>query len=302
MDISHYWSILVEKLTTWTEAAVAGLPNLVVAIAILAVFLVAAQLMKQVVRKVARKVSEAEAIARLMTTIAKYAVIIIGVVIALGVLGLQKTVFSLLAGAGILGLALGFAFQDLAANFIAGIAMGLRKPFDVGDVVKTNDEMGKVKEINLRNTVIESFSGQLVIVPNREVFENVLINYSAKGQRRVELAVGVSYDTDLEMATRVAKEAINSLDVLAKDKSVDVFAQEFGGSSIDFSVRYWIDYPEQASYPAAVHAGVVAIKKAFDEHGIDIPFPIRTLDFSLTEQSAGRMVVEQKLEEVGAAA
>lgn len=300
MDLGHYWSILLEKLTTWTEAAVAGLPNLVIAVAVFAVFVVASRLVAKLVRRVADNVSEAEAIVRLMTAITKYAVIIVGAVVALGILGLQKTVFSILAGAGIIGLAIGFAFQDMAANFIAGIVMGVRKPFDVGDVVHTNGHMGTVKSINLRNTLIETFSGQLVIVPNRDVFENALVNYSIKGLRRVELAVGVAYDTELDTATRVAKEAIGQLDFLADETAVDVFAQEFGGSSIDFTVRYWIAYPGDVGYPAAVHAGVLAIKKAFDEHGIDIPFPIRTLDFSLTEDSAARMVVERKAEEVGA--
>lgn len=300
MDLGHYWSILLEKLTTWTEAAVAGLPNLVIAVAVFAVFVVASRLVAKLVRRVADNVSEAEAIVRLMTAITKYAVIIVGAVVALGILGLQKTVFSILAGAGIIGLAIGFAFQDMAANFIAGIVMGVRKPFDVGDVVHTNGHMGTVKSINLRNTLIETFSGQLVIVPNRDVFENALVNYSTKGLRRVELAVGVAYDTELDTAARVAKEAIGQLDFLADETAVDVFAQEFGGSSIDFTVRYWIAYPGDVGYPAAVHAGVLAIKKAFDEHGIDIPFPIRTLDFSLTEDSAARMVVERKAEEVGA--
>lgn len=300
MDLGHYWSILLEKLTTWTEAAVAGLPNLVIAVAVFAVFVVASRLVAKLVRRVADNVSEAEAIVRLMTAITKYAVIIVGAVVALGILGLQKTVFSILAGAGIIGLAIGFAFQDMAANFIAGIVMGVRKPFDVGDVVHTNGHMGTVKSINLRNTLIETFSGQLVIVPNRDVFENALVNYSIKGLRRVELAVGVAYDTELDTAARVAKEAIGQLDFLADETAVDVFAQEFGGSSIDFTVRYWIAYPGDVGYPAAVHAGVLAIKKAFDEHGIDIPFPIRTLDFSLTEDSAARMVVERKAEEVGA--
>ncbi len=302
MNIQDIYGILVDKLTSWAEAAVAGLPNLVVAVAVLALFVVAGRLTSGLVRRIAKEVSEAEAIVRLMTRLTRYAIVVLGFIVALGILGLQKTVFSVLAGAGVVGLAIGFAFQDLAANFIAGIVMGLRKPFDVGDIIRTNDHMGTVRAINLRNTLLETFSGQLVIVPNKEVFENPLVNYSAEGLRRVEIEVGVAYDSDLERAAAIVREAVEHLDFLAPDTDVTVVAEEFGGSSINFTVRYWIEYPGEVGYPAARHAGIVAIKKAFDEHEIDIPFPIRTLDFSLTEDTAARFYMERAKEPSAVAA
>ncbi len=288
MDIQNLWQLITEKLTGWLETAVAGLPNFVVAVVVVVAFAILAGWASKLTARLADRVSETKAITRLAGTIVKYGVIAVGLVVALGVLGLQKTVFSLLAGAGVVGLAIGFAFQDLAANFIAGIVMGIRKPFEIGDVVQTIDFTGTVKEINLRNTLIETFDGQLVLIPNRKVFENPLTNYSRLGTRRVDLEVGVGYDTNLAEATKVAKRAIESLDFLAPDKSVDVVAKAFGGSSIDFSVRYWIEYPGDISYPAAIHEGVLAIKRAFDEHEIDIPFPIRTLDFSMSKDDAMR--------------
>ena len=296
MDIQASLEPLVDKLQGWLEGAIALLPNLLVAMLVLAVFVAVAGIAKKVATRVSESMGANVAITRLMATIFKYAVIAAGFLVALGVVGLQKTVVSLLAGAGVLGLAVGFAFQDLAANFIAGIAMGFRKPFDIGDVIRTSSYFGEVMAINLRNTVIRDFDGQRIIIPNREVFENALINYSANGERRVEVEVGVGYDEDLESATRIAREAIESLDARAQDSTVQVIAHEFGGSSINFKIRFWIDYPDQ-SYPAAQHDAVVAIKKAFDAHEIGIPFPIRTLDLSGVDKHFHPLMVDREVVE-----
>ena len=104
----------------------------------------------------------------------------------------------MLAGAGVLGLALAFAFQDIAANFMSGIFISFRKPINIGDIVKIKDYMGKVTEINLRDSVIRTFQGQLVIIPNKDIFQNAIENYSMWGKRRIDLAVGISYGDDLD--------------------------------------------------------------------------------------------------------
>lgn len=118
------------------------------------------------------------------------------------------------------------------------------------------------------------------MIPNKEVFEKPLVNYSMSAKRRIDIEVGVTYETDLEKAVEVATGAIEELDFLLEGEPVEVLARGFGGSSIDFSVRYWIDVEGEVAYPRARHAGVLAIKRAFDANGIEIPFPIRTLDLS----------------------
>lgn len=299
MDIQTTIQPLVDKLQSWVEGAIALLPNLAVAVVIVLVFAGLARVAKKLATRLAEQMGANVAITRLMATIFQYAVIIGGFLVALGIVGLQKTVVSLLAGAGVIGLAVGFAFQDLAANFIAGVAMGFRKPFEIGDVIDTGDYSGSVVAINLRNTIIRAFDGQRIIIPNKEVFENALINYTANGERRVEVEVGVGYQTDLEMATEVAREAVEQLDLRAQDSDVQILAHEFGGSSIDFKVRFWIAYPDQ-SFPSAQHQAVLAIKKAFDQNEIDIPFPIRTLDFSGVDRAFQPVVLDRDMAEAAA--
>jgi small-conductance mechanosensitive channel len=199
--------------------------------------------------------------------------------IALDFVGLTGTVTSLLAGAGIVGLAIGFAFQDMTENLIAGIAMGIRKPFQIGDVIKTDDVFGTVKTINLRNTLIETFFGQLEIVPNKILFRNILTNFTINGIRRIQIPVGISYGDDPEKARDVIVEEINKLDFVIKPEETDVFAEGFGESSVNLLLWFWIDYPGEPGFMVARHQAVVTVKKALEKADILIPFPIRTLDF-----------------------
>lgn len=292
MDLQATLDPLVEKLDSWLDGAIAMLPNLTVALITLAIIVFLSRVARRVTANVGMRLGTNEAIRRLLSTIVQYTVILGGFVIALGILGLQKAVVSILAGAGVAGLAIGFAFQDLAANFIAGIAMGIRQPFQIGDMIKTADFQGHVETINLRNTILRLLDGRRVIVPNRMVFENPLINYHAHGSRRVEFGVGVAYGTPLDEATSVAREAIESLDIRDPDHDVQIVAHGFGGSSIDFLVRFWIPFPANDFFRAQ-HEGILAIKRAFDEHDISIPFPIRTLDFGRAASEDGALVLKR---------
>lgn len=216
-----------------------------------------------------------------MASIFKVIVLCVGLFIALDFMGLKGTVTSLLAGAGIVGLAIGFAFQDMTENLIAGIAMGIRKPFKAGDVIETDDVFGSVHSINLRNTLIESFYGQLILVPNKVLFRNVLKNYTTLGVRRIEVPVGISYGDDIEKAKEVIVDKINEFDFVIRKDETAVYAEGFGDSSINLLVWFWIKYPGEPDFMTVRHKGVVAVKQALDAADISIPFPIRTLDFGI---------------------
>ncbi|WP_269540072.1 mechanosensitive ion channel family protein [Cerasicoccus fimbriatus] len=281
-DVEHFADLLIGKLAHWLETGVSMIPNLVIASIVVAVFFILGNVINKTLQKVFGRVFDSRAISDLMATIGKVLIIAVGFFLALDLIGLQKAVFSLLAGAGIIGLALGFAFQDLAENLLAGLMLGVRKPFQPGDLIKSNDIFGHVERLNLRNTIVRDFDGQIIYIPNKEVFKNVLENFSQSGKRRITIGVGVSYGENLDHVEDTLRKTIEGLNFLADDKPVDIWALEFGDSSINFSVRYWINYPDgDTSYYAAIHHGVKAIKDAFDDEGIVIPFPIRTLDFGI---------------------
>lgn len=277
--IDKFWQLINEKLEGWLEAGIKLLPNIMVAILLAVVFGLLAKYVGRAAQKILHAALESEQIANLLASIIKVLVLFAGLFVALEFLGLSGTVMSLLAGAGIVGLALGFAFQDMAENLIAGIAMGIRKPFQIGDVIEADNVFGTVKIINLRNTLVETFYGQIEIIPNKILFRNILTNYTSTGVRRIELPVGISYGDDPDKAVSVIKEAINACDFVIKPEETDVFAEKFADSSINLLVWFWIDYPGETGFMQARHRAVVEIKQALERADILIPFPIRTLDF-----------------------
>ena len=270
--------VATTKVMQWAHDLAEMLPNMVLALVIFVLTVLFSYLISSIGKKTVTRVSDNQMLAGLVSAMLKVFVIMIGLYLALSILQLNKTVTSLLAGAGILGLALGFAFQDAASNLLAGVVMGVRRPFNVGDLIESNGYLGYVKKLNLRNTLVENFTGQLVLIPNKLVFENPLENYSYYGHRRISLEVGVGYDTDLKEAERVLRESIEGLSFLAKDEEVRATCMEFGDSSINWRIDYWIDFPDGPSYLESIHGGMLAIRNALSDAGIEIPFPIRTLD------------------------
>lgn len=280
-ELNDAYGIVTGKIEDWITTFISMLPNLVVALFVLIIFYVMGKLARKAVVNILKKATDNKTITNLMETIIGIIIIGIGVFIALSVLQLDGAVTSLLAGAGIIGLALGFAFQDIASNFISGVILSVRHPFGIGDIIETNDIYGTVQKLNLRNTILKTMNGQIVYMPNKKVFENALTNYTKTGLRRVELVCGVSYGDDLEKVKKVSIEAVDNVENVISDHGVQFHYDEFGDSSINFTLRFWVRFGVHLDFLSARSDSVMALKKAFDENDIMIPFPIRTLDFGI---------------------
>ncbi|GAA0894418.1 hypothetical protein GCM10009122_40990 [Fulvivirga kasyanovii] len=283
---------VTDKINDWLETLVAMLPNMAVAVILLIAFFLLAKATQKVFVRLFDKTSDNKALQNLFSTIIYYLVLGVGIFIILGVLKLDKTVTSLLAGVGVIGLALGFAFQDVASNFVSGIILAFRRPSKIGDIVKVKDFMGTVVRTNLRVTVIKTFQGQEVYIPNKEVLQSPIINYTVLGERRIDIPVGISYGDDLKKVESVVSDTIANLEGVIRKEDIIFDYYEFGDSSINFNIRFWIKYPGQPGYFGMKNAAIMAIKEAFDENDITIPFPIRTLDFGI---KGGEKLSEMKL-------
>ncbi len=280
-QINDSYNIVAGKVESWITGFIEMLPNLVVALLILILFYVIGKFARKAVSNLLGKISANKTITNLLETIISISILGIGVFIALSVLQLDGAVTSLLAGAGIIGLALGFAFQDIASNFISGVILSIRHPFGIGDIISTNDYYGTVTKLNLRNTILRTVTGQIVYIPNKKVFENPLENFTSTGERRIDLSCGVSYGDDLEKARDVATQAVNKLEHIQSEKGIEFYFEEFGDSSINFKIRFWVAFSKNPDFWNARSEAIIAITKAFDENDIMIPFPIRTLDFGI---------------------
>ncbi|WKN41873.1 mechanosensitive ion channel family protein [Tunicatimonas pelagia] len=280
-DVNSALQTIFNKIDIWLEKLTAMLPNLVLAILTFVIFLNLARLGRRLFARIIGRATEDVSIQRLLTQLVYYLGLSLGVFVVLEILELDKAVTSLIAGLGVVGIALGFAFQDIAANFIAGVILAFKKPFNIGDVVEIDGTIGALDRTDFRLTVIRTFQGQEVYIPNKDVIQKKIINYTITGERRIDLKIGISYGEDLEQVQQVTLDAVKTVEGVRTDKDIIFDYYEFEDSSINFNLRFWITFPGEPTILQIINQVFIAIKKAYDAHDITIPFPIRTLDFGV---------------------
>ena len=283
--LENPFDIIFKELNSWYVGSVRAFPSLIVAIITLLFFIVLAKYIRKLTHKVLASTSSADAATSLISNILYITVIIIGIMVALSTLNLEGTVNKLLAGAGIIGLGISFAFQDIIANLFSGAIIALKGIVKIGDIIETNTIFGAVTKIGLRTVEIHNLNGQIVVIPSRLVLQNPITNYTVLGKRRITLEVGVSYSENLQMVKELVIQTIYRQKDVLTDEAIECFFTKFDSSSINFISRFWIKFNDQTQYLEAVSNAIINIKSAFDENNITIPFPIRTLDFKTTDVS-----------------
>ncbi len=257
------------------EGLVSILPNLAIALVILLFTWILARFAVRIAKRLTGKSSMRESLQQLMETLVRLGIWLAGIVLALVVAIPGFTPAGLIAGLGIGALAIGFAFQDIFENFLAGVLIMLREKMRIGDLIECEGVLGKVERITLRETYVRQLSNELTIMPNSMLFKNAVQILTDDTVRRNDVVVGVAYDTDLELAQQTILEAMETVDAIVKDRPIVVYAQEFGGSSIDFLVQ-WYAQSASRDLRQTKSEAIKAIKKGLDAAGIDIPFPIQT--------------------------
>nr|WP_245550131.1 mechanosensitive ion channel family protein [Halopiger xanaduensis] len=183
----------------------------------------------------------------------------------------------LLVGAGFLGIVVGMAARQTLGTVLAGFVLMFDRPFEIGDWIKVEDEEGIVTDISIVNTRLRSFDGEYIMIPNDVVSSEMVTNRSRRGRLRIEIEVGVDYETDLEHAADVAESVVADLEYSLSAPGPQVVGKEFGDSAVVLGVRFWIDKPSARRHWRARTAAINAIKDAFDDEGIKIPFPQQEL-------------------------
>lgn len=250
------------------------LPKLVVSLVVFAVTLIAAGALGRTVRRVMERRKVGYELTLLMSRLVRWTIIVLGSVVALQQVDFDVAAF--LTGLGILGFTVGFALQGISQNFVAGILLLLQQPFDIGDVIQVGEFLGEVVTVDLYATKLRTLDGKTVLIPNATVLTSSVVNYSDGTRRRIEVAAGVSYDSDLNLVRQTTINAINDIAGVLQDPAPEVVFNNLGPSTVDFTVYYWID-AEQTSVIQAKDAGVKAIKTAFEQANIEMPYPTQTV-------------------------
>jgi small-conductance mechanosensitive channel len=265
---------LTAPLQAVLEDVLLFIPKLIAALVTFGASLLLSVLAARWVRKAAGSRIDDEGTVILLSRLARWAVIVAGTVLALDQVDFDVTGF--VAGLGIAGLTVGFALQDITRNFIAGLILLVRQPFEIGDAVEAAGLSGTVLSVTTRDTVLKSWDGEAVILPNLEVFSNPIINYSTLAHRRRTVRVGLGYGEDVGQASNTFLTAVRTVDGVLEDPASTIHAIDLGDSALSLDVRFWVN--QETHGLRDVHSSVVrTIKEVAEKESLDLPYPIQTV-------------------------
>jgi len=251
---------------------VARTPHMLAALLVVLLFWAAGRGVRRVVRMAARRARLERELVELFGNAASVLVTILGVLVGFVVVFPGFAPGDLVTGLGITSVAVGFAFKDILQNFFAGVFLLWRRPFHIGDQIRTVDHEGTVEEITMRSTRLRTYDGERVILPNTDVYTSAVKVNTAYPLRRVRFVVGIAYPESIEEARETIHGALRETEGVAQDPGPWVYVTELADSSVNFTVYFWTG-SEQANVLRVSDRVATAIKLALDEAGIEIPYP-----------------------------
>ena len=272
----------------------AAIPGIILALIIFLIGLfIARWIAKLFGQKILQRMDD-PLMARFLTNTLRILLIIGVALLALNAMGLGGIAAGIFGAAGVGAVVLGFAFQDIGENFISGVVLAFNRPFEVEDTIEVENYFGKVKGLNLRYTHIKTFDGKDVYVPNGDVMNNVVVNYTADGFLRLEFVVGIAYEDDIDGAIRVVDELVAEYPEIINTDAHPSFAcvDELAASTVNIKVRFWIETTEfRRAALESRGAFIRATKERLDEHGFGLPADITELKMYGPEESIPLRIV-----------
>ncbi|MEQ6248017.1 mechanosensitive ion channel family protein [Sulfitobacter sp. HNIBRBA3233] len=283
LNLTALWENLPAPLRDQLEGYTVGfwsvLPQLILSVVFLIFVWGVVRLVQFMLPKMLRRARVRRGLRDVVIMLVTVGIWLFGTLIAVTIAFPTITPGRALTALGVGGVAIGFAFKDVFENFLAGVLLLIREPFSIDDYIECEDIEGQVEEITIRDTHVRQTDGQLVVAPNAMFFKNPVTIRTARDVRRTTIICGVAYGEDVDAAREVIAQAVRGVDAVRDDvKDVQIFAQEFADSSINFEVTWWT-----GSRPIDIRSSrdkvVSAVKRALDDAGIEIPFPYRTMTF-----------------------
>jgi small-conductance mechanosensitive channel len=272
------WERLQDNLQEYWQIFILSLPKIAIAILILCVFsLVAFSLGRIFRRKMLGKASDSITITFVVRVI-KSVLIIIGVILAFHALGFRGIAGGMLAGAGIGAIVIGFAFKEIGENFLAGIILVFDRPFNIGDTVMINNNMGYVVGLKFRTTHIKSLDGKDVYVPNGSVIRNDVVNFTRDGLLRHEFIIGLDYQDNIGLASKLIVETVNKHPAVIRKEKTHVLVDQFETNTINLKVLFWVNTFDYMIEALIIRSDVMAsVKQALLENKFNLPANIQEL-------------------------
>jgi len=257
------------------ESFFAALPRFGVGLCLVLVGYVLSRGLRWVLRNWFRR-RQTPSFARVMSKVGGWVLLGAAVLAATAVTFPSVKPVDLLAGLGFFSVAVGFAFQDILENTLSGILLLFRQPFESGDQIEVQEYDGTVEAITIRETRLRTFDGQLIVIPNRDVYKSAIRVQTHYPQRRISFITGIAYENDATLACEVIVKALHEVDGVAADPPCEALVNDLGVSTVDIDVRFW-GGPAQHESRLLMHRAIVAVKEALEEASIEMPADIIAL-------------------------
>jgi small conductance mechanosensitive channel len=248
------------------------LPHLLIGLVVFLLFLLAGRLARRFGRWLARRSRIDPALGTLLGGLASALLIVLGLFVAAVIVFPAFKPGDLIAGLGITSIAIGFAFKDILQNWLAGVFLLWRRPFQVGDEIRTKGYEGTVEAIAVRSTILKTYDGERVVVPNSDVYTDTLVVRTANEHRRVRFMVGIGYLDSIEEARETIHRVLRETEGVLDEPGPWVHVTDLAPSSVNFAVYFWVE-PRQANLLRVSDRVATGIKLALDRAGIDMPYP-----------------------------
>jgi len=267
-----------QELRKISNAAQRAVPIALIGAVILFVTWMAARLASRLMRWILRPRISSPLMLTVVSRAFAVPVFVLGLYLVLQISGLTNLALTVLGGTGIAGIIIGFAFRDIAENFLASLLLSIRNPFRSGDLVRIGESEGIVTNLNTRSTVLLTQDGNHVQIPNAMVFKSVIVNYSSNPSRRSDFIVGIGYDDRTSQAQEIIQGVLNAHPAVRKDPAPFVVVNELAASTVNLGVYFWFD--SETHSPVKLRSALMRqTKQALIDGGISMPDEAREVIF-----------------------
>lgn len=296
MNVNNTFEKLLESLKKDWNAFITQIPEIIMAILIIAIGFLVSRFFARVFKRTITRQSSDPLMINFLTKTVRLGLILLVVMFALKVAGLGDIATGLLTAAGASAVVIGFAFRDIGENFISGVILSFKRPFNVNDTVKVDDIFGKVKTLEFRYTKLKTFDGRDVYIPNSDIIKKAVFNYTEDGFFRLDFLVGIDYDDDIETAKQVILKAVTSSEGVIDEEGHECFVtvDSLGVSTVNLKVLFWTKTKEYRKRALEVRSDVIRnVKNVIIENGLNMPADITEIKL-YGSQTSIPVTVEQK--------
>ncbi len=261
----------LEKIDTWLDGFVRILPNVLIAVGLFIAMFYIARWIGSFVRKQLKKRNRSN-FGEVLGSFTKWILIIFSFAICITIIAPSLSFGDLIGGLGVSSVAIGFAFQDILQNWLAGILILTRQPFRIGDEIEVNGMKGRVDRIETRATVITTYDGIDIVVPNNDIYTNAVKVITAHDFIRSQYDLGLGYDQPYDEAVKILRETLQGIEGIAQDKPIDILNWDQADSWMTIRMRWWTD-SKRGNVVKTFSEVIAKTQHAMDDAGIDLPFP-----------------------------